>query len=93
MDIVRAKTGLHRDGERELPTEPGYYWFRGLYSEGGGMSGNLDEAMLRVSFPGGLGFVNHGSDGWYLAQFEGQFWGPITPPWIAKEGTNGNRHA
>lgn len=79
---VEAMPYSHRNGERELPTEPGLYWFQGLYSEDNVGVGNLDGSVLQITFTNGVGWVNHGSGGWYLMQFNlGSFWGPVTPPW------------
>lgn len=65
------KIYTHRNGETEPPTEPGNYWFKGvlLFLDSPGREREETTLIVNVS----LDFV--------LDKYEGQWWGPIVPPW------------
>ena len=70
----------HRNGETELPTIEGWYWFEGRKTR------HPKRMNRRVMVP-----VWQGNDGLRarydsmrsdtVDKFTGQWWGPVTPPW------------
>lgn len=70
----------HRNGESDLPTIEGWYWFRGTVDEKKGAG------LVKVNLPD-TAFPTHTVspmwiDGWIESELlSGQWWGPVTPPW------------
>jgi hypothetical protein len=76
-------TYLHRNGETDPPTEPGYYWFsfgwRNKTSDT--VKGGL-VASVYISAANALAVALMYSDVRYSQdQLDGRWWGPVTPPW------------
>lgn len=61
----------HRNGETEPPTEQGNYWFKGVLLFLDRPGREREETTL---------IVNVSSD-FVLDKYDGQWWGPIVPPW------------
>ncbi len=74
----------HRNGETEMPTIQGWYWFRGRvddWDESGLVKVNEpnDAFPTRIISPQWI-------YGWMKADsFIGQWWGPIVAPWDGAE--------
>jgi hypothetical protein len=72
----------HRNGETAPPTRPGWYWFDGKTPE--------RMCILRVWVEDGepmvnVTFLKEGYSRHVPAVLhEGQWWGPVTPPWEAE---------
>lgn len=66
----------HRNGETEPPTKEGWYWFKGRTYDNGNASGTW--FVSTVTRP-----VVASEEG-ELTDWEGQWWGPVSPPWEAK---------
>lgn len=70
----------HRNGETEAPAVPGLYWFRGQCHGTAiaqiipAIKDTTGEILIWRPFL---------DDGWYESKqhFDGQWWGPIAPPW------------
>ena len=72
----------HRDGETESPTEPGEYWFRGEF--GNKHTEGRVLVQLRYSVNGVTEYrVSEHSLHYGIEMYKcnGQWWGPILPPW------------
>lgn len=77
-----------RNGEEEQPTEPGWYWFKGVHRL-------FDEDGERTDLTGpteGMVYFHVEQAPLYLMDtvstkrlfswnYQGQWWGPVTPPW------------
>lgn len=63
----------HRNGESEPPTEPGRYWFRGMFGR------HECEDMVEVGTDRADWWVGN----FALKEANGQWYGPVTPPWEA----------
>lgn len=67
----------HRNGETDAPTESGWYWFSGEHD--GVIHAGLIHVVSGIKHPEAWPTWN---DGWsYLSEYQGQWWGPLTPPW------------
>jgi hypothetical protein len=71
-------TYTHRNGETAPPTEPGRYWFNGVFNSKG--TYNIVGIVESNQIPGTTyndvtGEVLKNSD------YTGQWWGPMVPPW------------
>lgn len=79
-------TYAHRSGEPEAPTEDGYYWFKGEHIHKGGLRYpvvEIIECANRIVIPYAYDTKVAGPVRW-----EGQFWGPLVPPWETKGKNN-----
>ena len=79
-------TYSHRNGETEPPTEEGWYWFDGDKCWRGESQRSLKRPVFvereeeggSIYWFGADGDADDAcADGW----LEGQWWGPIVPPW------------
>lgn len=68
----------HRNGETELPTEAGRYWFQGIAGgeryEGTNLVGEALAGNLCAEGPGESLYDD-------VKNWTGQWWGPIVAPW------------
>lgn len=73
----------HRNGETEAPTTPGRYWFKGA------MDGWTRAVFTTVvaTDKGVMAWndMSHVDSFTDISQFEGQWWGPVVPPWEQPE--------
>lgn len=75
----------HKNGETEVPTVQGWYWFRGE------MDGRHEAGLVKVNKPDRafptLIVSPQWIDGWMEAElFVGRWWGPIPKPWEENNG-------
>lgn len=76
----------HRNGETELPTIDGDFWFRGKRGDETWtwhVSVSLQDSLNRGPRVSGV-FMGRWDDDDPLSIYEGQWWGPIpddVPPW------------
>ena len=71
----------HRNGETEVPTKPGKYWFRGEVTLWSG-SINLQLALDCIEQGGRiLAWEERSQEHIAVKQLAGQWWGPVVPPW------------
>lgn len=74
-------TYTHRNGETTPPAEPGKYWFNGRASLWTGEI-VLQQAVDAIGRDGRvLVWEERSQEHLPVAQFTGQWWGPIVPPW------------
>lgn len=79
----------HRNGETQLPTVPGAYWFRGrrFHNWSDAQSGEwFTDGGSLLSVDSGGNIVPYGSY-WTCGNCvsaEGQWWGPVMAPWEIK---------
>lgn len=80
-DIRRKTVYAHRNGETENPTTPGFYWFDGLRVN---ISGNKlwVRDLLEID---DNGYIDPQGSGLPVAAWDGEWWGPIVPPWEQSE--------
>lgn len=72
---------IHRNGETTPPTMPGKYWFRGVTSLWTGRI-NLQLALDCIERDGRiLAWEERSQEHLLVVHFDGQWWGPIAPPW------------
>lgn len=64
----------HRNGETDTPTEPGKYWFSGNFA------GHLMADVISVYSGGSVWYADAYDK---IDNYDGQWWGPLTPPWEA----------
>lgn len=71
----------HRNGDSEPPIEAGKYWFKGGINHNDYAHGVADTIELFHS--GGELYYDGEECGHVLGDFDGQWWGPVIPPWQA----------
>jgi len=89
--LDKLQNYTHRNGETDDPTEPGFYWFKGIkrvFDDDGFATNETEETNgvieieIRQEVLMLFNTVNtRNAFGFHIA---GQWWGPLTPPWDAK---------
>lgn len=80
-------TFSHRNGETDLPTEVGHYWFRGMAGdEPYAGQATILQFVVVDAYEKRLGVIGVEATS-ILSRFKGQWWGPEdeTPPWEMPE--------
>lgn len=74
---------LHRNGETVTPTEPGLYWFQGQVFSRQCVGLFCLEYYNGDAIAMGWRPFGDSSEILYgdLGDFNGRWWGPVTPPW------------
>jgi len=67
----------HRNGETDAPTADGFYWYLDNDTE-------YQYGVVNIVDGYVFGSLSKSDDG-YLELFEGQWWGPVVPPWELDE--------
>lgn len=69
----------HRNGESVPPTIEGLYWFKGTINRYGDPQDIAD--LKTVEFRNGTGIIVNEEGDDFLFEAQGQWYGPIVPPW------------
>jgi hypothetical protein len=70
----------HKNGETEPPTRPGHYWLRGVRKHGHKRI-RLRHLLHVVRASHTTFEVEWGGVAMPIELYEGQWWGPVCPPW------------
>lgn len=78
-------TYTHRNGETTAPTAKGLYWFRGVI-ENYLNNGIMQRPIEVINTSGEVLAWNDSMRSFReVEEFDGQWWGPIVPPWEVAE--------